>query len=846
MNDTVARPRLAVLWRRVALVALSLVAVVQSSSVRGAQGGQTNEPFPRAARRALAHGRPAEAEALAKARPANDPAAAAVLGRLAINRGAYEDALKILEPAAAADPRSDAALELGLLSQRLGRNQQATRLLTALSRQVGPSADLETLFRAGRAAHALALPHDADAYFKAAAERGVDPAVQTEYGSMFLDIFYAADALKAFQAAVAADAQWAPGYAGVARTLADENPTAAAEAANKALAIDPTLADAHLTLAQMDLDSARYDAARERIDKVLAVNERDLDARSLLAAIAYVRTGREAFDIEAKKVLAVNPTFGEVYRVAADLAARNYRFDEAVALSREAVALDPSNTRAYADLGLQLMRTGDEGAARPALDRAFSANGFDKITKNLLDLLDSLNKFDVVQDADVTFKFSPEETAVMREYAIPLAQDALKKLSAKYQFTPKGPILVEIFPHHDDFAVRNLGLPGLIGALGACFGRVVSIDSPKAREPGTFSWQETLWHELTHVITLQMSKQRVPRWLTEGVSVYEEGQARPEWGREMEVPFAIAMEQGKVLKLKDLNSGFTKAETIALAYFEASLLVDHIVKSKGEAALRQLLLTYGDGTEGDAAIQKGLGITIDQLQTTFDASLDARFSSIRAALRDQPQGRERDVNALRLAAGTMPGSYRAQMAYGLALAEQGDKAAFEPLEKAAALIPVAIGEESPHAVMARLAEKLGDTTRAIAEYRLFLANDHTDVAAARQLATLAEKAGDEEASTLARERVVALDPFDAESHTGLGRIALKRKDPTLALREFKAALVTGAADKASAHCDLADAYLLAAKPAEAKREALAALEIAPSFERAQDLLLKSVEGKSGQ
>ena len=277
MNDTVARPGLAVLWRRVALVALSLVAVVQSSSVRGAQGGQTNEPFPRAARRALAHGRPAEAEALAKARPANDPAAAAVLGRLAINRGAYEDALKILEPAAAADPRSDAALELGLLSQRLGRNQQATRLLTALSRQVGPSADLETLFRAGRAAHALALPHDADAYFKAAAERGVDPAVQTEYGSMFLDIFYAADALKAFQAAVAADAQWAPGYAGVARTLADENPTAAAEAANKALAIDPTLADAHLTLAQMDLDSARYDAARERIDKVLAVNERDLE-----------------------------------------------------------------------------------------------------------------------------------------------------------------------------------------------------------------------------------------------------------------------------------------------------------------------------------------------------------------------------------------------------------------------------------------------------------------------------------------------------------------------------------------------------------------------------------------
>ena len=49
-------------------------------------------------------------------------------------------------------------------------------------------------------------------------------------------------------------------------------------------------------------------------------------------------------------------------------------------------------------------------------------------------------------------------------------QEALKTLSARYGFTPKGPILVEIFPVHDDFAVRNLGLPGMIGALGAFSG----------------------------------------------------------------------------------------------------------------------------------------------------------------------------------------------------------------------------------------------------------------------------------------------------------------------------------------------------------------------------------------
>src|SRR4029453_18975480 len=165
------------------------------------------------------------------------------------------------------------------------------------------------------------------------------------------------------------------------------------------------------------------------------------------------------------------------YRVAGDLAARQYRFDEAVALTRRAIELSPDNIRAKSDLGLDLMRTGEEAEARRILDRTFKAFPFDQVTFNLLALLDKLEKFEVVQDGDFIFKFHPDETKVLREYAIPLANDALKKLSAWYQFTPKGPILVEIFPVHDDFAVPNLGLPGLVGALWSIFGRVVRMHS---------------------------------------------------------------------------------------------------------------------------------------------------------------------------------------------------------------------------------------------------------------------------------------------------------------------------------------------------------------------------------
>jgi len=273
------------------------------------------------------------------------------------------------------------------------------------------------------------------------------------------------------------------------------------------------------------------------------------------------------------------------------------------------------------------------------------------------------------------------------------------------------------------------------------------------------------------------------------------------------------------------------------------------VATRGVAALRALVRVYGDGTEGDAAISKGLGISIDELQATFDKMIEQKFSAVRASLRDAAKpgkpGDERpagDIAALKAAAADRPGSYRAQLALGAALAKQGDRAAFEPLEKAAALVPMAIGADSPHAIMGRLAEQLGDPARAIKEYRALLTHDHNDVDAARRLNELAAKANDETVAAFAIDRIVELDPFDAAGHTGLGRIALRARDAGVAMREFKVALAIGPADRASAHCDLAESYLLAGRAADAKREALAALEIAPSFERAQDLLLKAIDG----
>src|SRR5579872_1955035 len=729
------------------VLALLMCLGVTGSAVR--QAPPADRDFSHQAAVAIAHGQRDEAEKLANARGPADPDAAVVLAQLAEARGKYSDAQARLEPIVARDRSGPAALELALLYRTIGRNADAEPLLEAVVGRAANSSDPYVLYRAGRAAQALNRPKDARDLYGASERAGADPAiVETSWGQLFFEKSNEPEALKSFQTALERDPNWAPAHAGVARVLEDEEGSKAAAEAEKAIAIDPALADAHLILASMHLDADREADAKAELQKVLAYNPSQLEAHAMLAGMAYVKDDTAAFDREVAAALAVNPADGDVYRIAGEQAASHYRFQEAADLARKALALDPGSSRAAGDLGMHLMRTGDEPGARVALDQSFRVDPYDRVTFNLLHVLDVLDQFATVQEGDLVFKMEKGEAPVLREYAVPLAREALKTLSARYGFAPTGPFLIEVFPKHDDFAVRNLGLPGMIGALGASFGRVVTRDSPTARGPGSFSWQATLWHELTHVITIQMSKQRIPRWLTEGISVYEEGRQRPEWGRDMEVTFARAMNKNKVLKLKDLNAGFTRGETIVLAYYEASLLVDHIVSTKGQGALNSLIRSYGEGIDNETALKRTLGISIEDLQASFDKYLDDKFGSMRRALMDADKPVDASsLDKVKANAAANPQSYIAQLALGEELAKAGDPSGFAPLQRAAVLVPSAIGAESPHAVMAELAVKLGDKPRAIKEYQFLLDSDHTNIEAARRLLQIAQGAGDEAAQT---------------------------------------------------------------------------------------------------
>jgi Flp pilus assembly protein TadD len=93
------------------------------------------------------------------------------------------------------------------------------------------------------------------------------------------------------------------------------------------------------------------------------------------------------------------------------------------------------------------------------------------------------------------------------------------------------------------------------------------------------------------------------------------------------------------------------------------------------------------------------------------------------------------------------------------------------------------------------------------------------------------------------DRIVSLDPFDGAAHAEMGRLALARDEGAAAIRSLELALSLNPNDPVAVHTDLAEAYLLSGQLDAVRRHAIAALELAPRYERAQELLLRVVDGR---
>src|SRR5690606_30893937 len=265
------------------------------------------------------------------------------------------------------------------------------------------------------------------------------------------------------------------------------------------------------------------------LNEVFAVNPNSLERHSLLATSHWVRDDTAAYEAEKKKVFGLNPRFARFFHIVARSAVREHRYKEAIELEKEAVAVMPTYYEAMEAIGTGYLRLGLEKEGLEWLRKAWKGDQYNLRTKNTLDLFEDWipREYSFASSANFKIRYHNDEKAVYRRYLEPLLESAYADMVKRYGFTPARPVVVELFQNADHYSVRTIGLPNL-NALGVCFGQVITAMSPSV---GDINWAMVLWHELGHVFAIQLSRSRVPRWFTEGLSEYETVLARPEWRR---------------------------------------------------------------------------------------------------------------------------------------------------------------------------------------------------------------------------------------------------------------------------------------------------------------------------
>lgn len=628
----------------------------------------------------------------------------------------------------------------------------------------------------------------------------------------------------------------------LARAYMQDDGPAATKAIEAALAINPRHVKTLLLQVDNLIDAEQYDDAEELLDDVVKINPREPVAWSYKAVLAHLANDSEAEAAERKRALADWPDNPEVDHTIGRKLSDKYRFAEGAAYQRRALQMDKAYLPAKMQLAQDLLRLGEEDEGWQLASGVFEADGYNVVAHNLVTLHDTVKNYRILTNDSFRVRMEAREAAIYGERVLALLERAKETLCKKYDAPLERPVAIEIFPEQKDFAVRTFGLPGADGFLGVCFGNVITANSPAALGQTSANWEAVLWHEFCHVVTLGKSRNKMPRWLSEGISVYEERQENASWGQAMSPEYRALIVEGKMPPVSELSGSFLAPESptaLQFAYFQSSLVVEFIVKEYGLDALKQVLVDLGAGVTINDALARNLA-PLNRLDKAFEAFARDRAENLASKLTwEKPEFESRaDVDAIAAWLEDHPDSFLGLAALGRAL--QRDERWQDSLAPAKALrekFPENVGNGSGYALLARAYRELDDAEaeREVLEAWAELASDVPEVY--ERLAELAAEADDWEAVELNAQRALAVNPLTPAPHRWLAKSADQLRRPDDAIAAQRALLEFDTADPVDAHFQLAKLLRDRGNRDAALRHVLMALEDAPRFLEANRLLL---------
>jgi Tfp pilus assembly protein PilF len=771
-------------------------------ALQGVQGTDRPAALLGLARARFEQGRFAEADKLAQQAAAGADvrlAATALRGEVLAAQGKVDEAIKLLMPGKDGPGVGGRRLRLvlGELLIRAGRRADAEPILLKFADEYGSDAissnDAEGLAMVGRAMHLLRHAKDANRAYNESERadksgNGHGSKVQTMLwrADLFFETYDPGHAEESLVEALKIAPHRADANLLLARVKLDEQLDfdGAEKLVKEALAVNPKLTGAQAVRAGIALRDGDLAAANADIDTGLAIDPNDLELLSIRAAARFLADDRPGFEAAKREVFSRNKEFSRAYGIIGDFAEWEHRYDDVVAMMKEAVALDPKDSKAWAQLGLTQTRAGDETEGVKSLEAAWKGDHFNVRVYNTLEMLYTRwipQSYEGAQESLFNIRYPKEEKAILERYVPRMLGEAWGAMKMHYMFTPSAPVAVEMYLDREHFSVRTSGLPN-IGIEGVCFGHVVAAMSPKS-EP--FNWGNVLWHELGHVFAIQLSKYHVPRWFTEGLSEYETMIRRPEWQRELDPELYMALKKDSLPGALGMNTAFTHADgelDVTVAYYAASQMVAFTADQFGFPKITRALELWGQGKTTAQVITEAFGLTPKEYDAKFRAWALGRLARYDGQYFFEPKGVS--VDDAQAASAAAPQSVPAHVTYAVALlrAHKMDEAGRE-IDAALKLDPA---DKDAHFVAAKVAAMAHDPDAQEKHLRAIQAAGGRGFTIEMALSDVADARKDKAASRAALEAAHNYDPTQADPIRGLYDLAKadgRDADALAALRE---------------------------------------------------------------
>jgi tetratricopeptide (TPR) repeat protein len=235
-----------------------------------------------------------------------------------------------------------------------------------------------------------------------------------------------------------------------------------------------------------------------------------------------------------------------------------------------------------------------------------------------------------------------------------------------------------------------------------------------------------------------------------------------------------------------------------------------------------MLDAYRRGLSGPEVFRQALDVEPEAFDKEFDGWFQERFGS-----------------ALEAVAGDGGGAFHRELQRALASLAAGDPgAAVVAFERAKGLFPEYAERDNPYWHLAKIHREAGRLREAALQLASLTALAESDYAANVEEAEVLEELGDLAGAASALERAVYIDPRDPALHERLAARYGDQERWREAARERQAVLALNPVDKAEAYFQLALAWFQAGERVAARSAVLRALDIAPAFAQAQELLLQ--------